>query len=82
MVKLKIAAIALFITAVGTFAIFPRSRNSVTAAPPVPQDKVQGWTMEDRQTFYHTPQGTRFFPYKWLHALQAARQTDTRTLPD
>jgi hypothetical protein len=42
MVKLKIAAIALFITAVGTFAIFPRSRNSVTAAPPVPQDKVQG----------------------------------------
>lgn len=27
--------------------------------------------MEDRQTFYHTSQGTRFFPYKWLLALEA-----------
>jgi len=71
MVKLRIVVIALFITALGTFAIFPRSRNSVAAAPPVPQDKIQGWTMEDRQTFYHTPQGTRFFPYKWLLALEA-----------
>ncbi len=71
MVKLRIVVVALFITTLGTFAIFPRSRNSVAAAPPVPQDKIQGWTMEDRQTFYHTPQGTRFFPYKWLLALEA-----------
>ena len=71
MVKLKVAALALFVTTIYTFAIFTRSRNSVAAAPPVQETKVQGWTMEDRQTFYHTSQGTRFFPYKWLLALEA-----------
>lgn len=69
--KLKIVAIALFMIAVCTCAIFSRTRNIVTAAPTVQETKIQGWTMEDRQTFYHTSQGTRFFPYKWLLALEA-----------
>lgn len=71
MVKLKIVALALFMIAGCTFAICTRAQNIVTAAPPVQETKIQGWTMEDRQTFYHTAQGTRFFPYKWLLALEA-----------
>jgi cytochrome c2 len=70
MVKLKIVALVLFVIAVYTFANSPDSRT-VTAAPPAQETKTQGWTMEDRRTFYHTPQGTRFFPYKWLLALEA-----------
>jgi len=71
MVKLKLAAIALLMIAGCAFVICSRAQNLVTAAPPMQETKIQGWTMEDRQTFYHTAQGTRFFPYKWLLALEA-----------
>lgn len=60
MVKLKIAALALFIVAGLTIAIFPETRSSVNAATPQ-ETKIQGWTMPDRQTFYHKSQSTRFF---------------------
>ena len=71
MVKLKIIVVALMLIAIYTVARSPRSAEIVSAAPAAPQTKVQGWTNEDRQTFYHTSQGTRFFPYKWLLALEA-----------
>ena len=70
MVKLKVLAIALFLIAIGAVAIIPKTLNSVNAAPAVQEATVQGWTMADRQTFYHTAQGTRFFPYKWLIAME------------
>lgn len=71
MVNLKILVIAFLIISVCTFAILSQAGNIVTAAPLVQETKIQGWTMADRQTFYHTSQGTRFFPYKWLLALEA-----------
>jgi len=70
MVKLKIAAIAFFMVALCVITILPRTGDDVVAAPPVQEPKIQGWTTADRQTFYHTAQGTRFFPYKWLLALE------------
>jgi mono/diheme cytochrome c family protein len=71
MVTLKSIAIALFLIAVCTCTKAPKTSDIVTTAPPVQDTTNQGWTMEDRQTFYHTSQGTRFFPYKWLFALEA-----------
>src|SRR5688500_11064746 len=70
MVKLKVLALTLFVIAAGVLANSTIS-HSRSAAPTPQETKVQGWTMADRQTFYHTSQGTRFFPYKWLLALEA-----------
>lgn len=71
MIKLKVIAIALLLIALYLIANLPAREQIVSAAPAAPQTKVQGWTNEDRQIFYHTSQGTRFFPYKWLLALEA-----------
>ena len=71
MFKLKIVAIALFVISIYTVASFSKTPNSLAAVPPVQETKIQGWTIADRQTFYHTAQGTRFFPYKWLLALES-----------
>ncbi len=30
----------------------------------------QGWTEAERQTYYHTTQGTRVIPYSWFLALE------------
>lgn len=30
----------------------------------------QNWSVEQRQSFYHTPQGTEIMPYKWFLALE------------
>lgn len=70
MVKLKVLAITLFLIAICAVALIPKTFNNVSAAPVVQEEKIQGWTTADRQTFYHTAQGTRFFPYKWLLALE------------
>lgn len=71
MVKLKIVALALFVIAIYTFSSFSQSHHNVSATARPQEPLIQGWTTEDRQTFYHTAQGTRFFPYKWLLALEA-----------
>ena len=34
------------------------------------QDLKQGWTLEDRQEFYHLTQGSQLIPYKWFLALE------------
>jgi cytochrome c2 len=92
MVKLKVLATTLFLISICAVAIIPKTFNSVTAAPAVQETKIQGWTMADRQTFYHTAQGTRFFPYQWLLALEEpigrepflteARMRKYRLIPD
>ena len=51
MVKLKVLASALFLIAICAVALIPKTFNNVSAAPAVQEDKVQGWTMADRQTF-------------------------------
>ncbi len=71
MFKLRIVAIALLVISIYTVASFSKTPNSVAPVPSLQEPKVQGWTMADRQTFYHTAQGTRFFPYKWLLALES-----------
>jgi hypothetical protein len=43
------------------------------AASPVVDYAPQGWSAADRQTFYHTSQGSRIMPYDWFKAL---RRTD------
>jgi cytochrome c2 len=70
MIKLKTLVAALFMISILTFASFRDLETPAHAAPPQPE-KTQGWTTADRQTFYHTSQGTRFFPYAWLLALEA-----------
>jgi cytochrome c553 len=71
MLKLKITIAGLFIAAVATVLVFPGRGNSLVAVASAQDASVQGWTSAERQTFYHTAQGTRFFPYKWLLALEA-----------
>jgi mono/diheme cytochrome c family protein len=72
MTKRKIAANAMVMICLGSFPMACHKPDPVTPAPSTPQSEaaIQGWTMQDRQTFAHTSQGTRFFPYKWLHALE------------
>ncbi|MEP3276274.1 MAG: di-heme-cytochrome C peroxidase [Stappiaceae bacterium] len=33
-------------------------------------DTVQGWTDDQRERYYHLPQGSRMMPYKWFRALE------------
>ena len=75
MVKLRNTAVAFFVVAICALAL-SRTPNPIAAPGPLQETKIQGWTMEDRQVFYHTPQGTRFFPYKWLLALEAPLTKD------
>ena len=35
----------------------------------------QGWTKEEREEFYFTPQGSQLIPYKWFLALEQAGDT-------
>lgn len=71
MVKLKKPSFVLFTLFICSLVIVSKDRNNSIAPSPV-QEKTQGWTTEDRQTFYHTTQGTRVFPYQWLFALEEA----------
>jgi hypothetical protein len=67
MVKIKMALFTLQLLCL--LVIVSENTNNSIAASPV-QEKTQGWTVEDRQTFYHTTQGTRVLPYQWLLALE------------
>jgi cytochrome c2 len=70
MVKLKVAVIVLLTSFIYALPIIPKDSGSSTPTYPAQETKSQGWTMEDRQLFYHTSQGTRIFPYRWLIALE------------
>jgi hypothetical protein len=44
--------------------------TSATTPTPALQYAKQGWSVEDRQTFYTTSQGSHMIPYLWFKALQ------------
>ncbi|MCM3901658.1 MAG: cytochrome c [Pyrinomonadaceae bacterium] len=69
MAKLKKSAFVLLALFICSLGIVSKNKNNSIASSPV-QEKTQGWTMEDRQAFYHTTQGTRVLPYRWLLALE------------
>jgi hypothetical protein len=69
MAKLKKRALVLLTLFIWSLVTVSKSRNNSIASSLV-QEKTQGWTTEDRQTFYHTTQGTRVLPYKWFLALE------------
>src|SRR5690242_4191709 len=41
-----------------------------SSAAPALQYAKQGWTVDDRQAFYTTSQGSRMMPYLWFKALR------------
>jgi cytochrome c551/c552 len=41
-----------------------------TGAPAVPVRLDQGWSAQDAQKFYYTPQGSQLIPYTWFLALE------------
>lgn len=75
MIKLKLVVIALFVLSLAAFPILTGDKNvraeSRAGAPPQTVTYLeQAWTREDRETFYHTTQGTRLIPYSWFMALE------------
>ncbi len=73
MVKIKIAVIALFALFATAHPIRTKDRNGSVESTPARETVTfldQGWSTEDRQMFYRTPQGTRVIPYKWFLALE------------
>ena len=46
----------------------PALAQSTTA--PALQYAEQGWSMEEREAFYTTNQGSRMIPYRWFKALR------------
>jgi len=53
---------------------FAFSFNVVASEPVVYLD--QGWTTQQRQTFYETPQGSYLIPLKWYLALEQTNKDD------
>ncbi|MEA2568680.1 MAG: hypothetical protein QOI24_681 [Acidobacteriota bacterium] len=41
-----------------------------TGAPAVPVRLDQGWSAQEAEKFYHTPQGSQLIPYTWFLALE------------
>lgn len=75
MIKLKLAVIALFTLCVCALPIVSSAGRGGPAAPRPAQPAAvtfldQGWTEAERQTYYHTTQGTRVIPYSWFLALE------------
>jgi mono/diheme cytochrome c family protein len=52
------------------FAATAASAPAIAADQPTFLD--QGWSKEIRELYYYTPQGSRFIPYAWFMALEAA----------
>src|SRR6185436_13755434 len=49
--------------------------TATTTAPPPPTTPAaarldQGWTADEAETFYYTPQGSQLIPYAWFLALE------------
>lgn len=71
--KLKVTVIALFLLSGLAISIMPKDKESLRVSSSLQETVTfldQGWSMEDRQMFYHTTQGTRVIPYKWFLALE------------
>ena len=59
---------------------FAFSFNVVASEPVVYLD--QGWTTQQRQTFYETPQGSYLIPLKWYLALEQTNKDDLFTVQE
>lgn len=71
--KVKVSLVLLL--ALGVLALNDFSNEARSHAAPVSmQGDVtfldQGWSVDDRQAYYHTDQGTRLIPYNWFLALE------------
>jgi cytochrome c5 len=53
-----------------TTAASDTATTTRAAAPAVPVRLDQGWSEQDAQKFYHTPQGSQLIPYTWFLALE------------
>jgi hypothetical protein len=64
--------VLLFSLAALVSTVDPTFAQPASGAPATPtlQYAKQGWTAEDRQTFYTTSQGSHMIPYLWFKALQ------------
>jgi hypothetical protein len=70
--SLKILLFSVAATAITGPALAQTSSTTTSATTPVPalQYAKQGWSVEDRQTFYTTSQGSHMIPYLWFKALR------------
>jgi hypothetical protein len=73
MFKLKLVVLVSFTLCIFACKYVTKTGNGNPTPAPAQQAQRgagQGWTEEDRRTFYHTSQGTRLVPYKWFIALE------------
>jgi hypothetical protein len=73
MKKVKASIILLLVLGVLTLHGFSNEASSPAGPIPGPDDVTfldQGWDDDERQTYYHTSQGTRLVPYAWILALE------------
>ncbi len=63
------ASLSALLLSFATIAWSGLAAAQSAASPPL-QYARQGWTMEDRQAFYTTSQGSRMMPYAWFKALR------------
>ena len=70
----------------GIALIFTVTSCQTHLPPPVKYQKLtfldQGWTAEDRATYYHTAQGTPIVPYEWVMALELPFSQELFLSPD
>ncbi len=66
--SLKVLLFSLTAAAIAGPAL-AQSSAGTTAAPTLQYAK-QGWSVEDRQAFYTTSQGSHMIPYLWFKALR------------
>jgi len=57
-------------TAIGIAGPALAQSNTATSSTPALQYAKQGWTVDDRQAFYTTSQGSHMIPYLWFKALR------------
>jgi hypothetical protein len=64
--------VLLFSLGAMVWTIYPTFAQPAAGAPanPTLQYAKQGWTVEDRQAFYTTSQGSHMIPYLWFKALR------------
>jgi cytochrome c553 len=68
--KALFRALVFSFMAIGAAGAVLAQSAAPTAAPAPLQYAKQGWTDDDRQTFYTTSQGSHMMPYAWFKALR------------
>jgi mono/diheme cytochrome c family protein len=70
--SLQLLLFSVAATAIASPALAQTTGATTPATTPTPalQYAKQGWSVEDRQTFYTTSQGSHMIPYLWFKALR------------